>query len=140
MSVNVTMIAFASDAMAAWPQVSGWLDDALKKTGSLMTVEDLRRNVRSGNYRLWLINQSDRVVAAMVTEIVRGGNGCAVHVVSLGGQEMGDWLERANESLETYSRANECKYVVEMGRPGWSRVLERLGWTEGPRLMMKVTQ
>lgn len=138
--MTVRLIPFAADAMLAWPQVSGWLDDALKKTGSLLTVDDLRRNVRTGNYRLWLVDREDRVVAAMVTEIVRGGNGCAVYVVALGGTGMDDWLEDVVESLDAYSRANECKYVVEMGRPGWSRVLERLGWTEGPRLMMKVTR
>lgn len=134
------MVPFSSAAMASWPQVSGWLDDALKKTGSLLTIEDLRRHVRNGSYRLWLIYRNDRVVAAMVTEIVRGGNGCGVYVVALGGQGMDSWLEEVVESLDAYSRANECKYVVEMGRPGWSRVLERLGWIEGPRLMMKVTQ
>jgi hypothetical protein len=134
------MIPFAKDAMTAWPQVADWLDEALGKTDSLMSVEDLQRSVRNGVMRLWLIHRDDRVVAAFVTEIVRGSRGGAVHVVALGGDRMNDWIEEVVESLEAYSRANECKYVVEMGRPGWSRVLERLGWTAGPSLMMKVTR
>lgn len=138
--MSVTLVPFAKDAMAIWPQVSGWLDDALRKTHSLLTVEDLQRSVRIGTMRLWVVHRDDRVVAAFVTEIVRGGRGGAVNVMALGGVLMDNWLNDVVESLEAYSRANECKYVVEMGRPGWSRVLERLGWTEGPRLMMKVTQ
>lgn len=138
--MSVTLVPFAKDAMAIWPQVSGWLDDALRKTHSLLTVEDLQRNVRIGTMRLWVVHRDDRVVATFVTEIARGGRGGAVNVMALGGALMDNWLDDVVESLDAYARANDCVYVVEMGRSGWNRVLEKRGWVPGPSVMIKVTR
>lgn len=134
------MIPFAKDAMDLWPQVAGWLDGALAKTHSLLTVEDLQRNVRNGSMRLWAVSQNDSLVAAFVTEIVRGGRGGAVNVIALGGKGLVEWLDDVIESLDAYARANDCLYVVEMGRSGWNRALSRRGWVPGPNVMMKVTR
>lgn len=138
--MTVALIPFARDAMDLWPQVAGWLDEALAKTHSLMTVEDLQRNVRVGSMRLWVVSHHDRVVAAFVTEIVRGGRGGAVNVIALGGAGLVHWLDDVVESLDAYARANDCVYVVEMGRSGWNRALKKRGWVPGPNVMMKVTR
>lgn len=138
--MSVNLIPFARDAAALWPQVVDWLDDALTKTHSLMTTDDLLRGVRSGAHRLWLAHHNDRVVAAFVTEIVRGGRGGAVNVLALGGSGLDAWLDEVVESLDAYARANDCVYVVEMGRAGWNRVLAKRGWVSGPCVMMKVTR
>lgn len=138
--MSVSLIPFSKDAVELWPQVSGWLDEALTKTHSLMTTDDLLRNVRNGSYRLWVAHHNDRLVAAFVTEIVRGGRGGAVNVLALGGSGIDEWLDGVVESLDAYARANDCVYVVEMGRSGWNRVLAKRGWVSGPCVMMKVTR
>lgn len=133
-------VAHSHDTMLAWPLVSPWLERALDKTSSLMTVGDLLRGVRSGAIRLWLVHRSDRLVGAFATEIGRFSNGAAVNVLALGGIEMPDWIESFDEAVETYARENGCCLIVEMGRPGWKRVLSKLGWVDGPVVMMKVTR
>lgn len=132
------MIALSSDAMKVWPDVSGWLEAALEKTNSLLNSEDLRRAVRSGTMRLWLVQEKAVLLAAFVTEIVRGGRGGAVAIMALGGENMTRWIESFSRAMEDYAKANECRMVIEMGRAGWQRVLERLGWSDGPHVMVKV--
>ena len=134
-------IAYATstfDATHLWPQVCGWLEKALNKTGSILDANDLLRGVRSGGARLWSIHRDDRLVGVFVTEIARGGNGRAVNVRALGGVEMPEWSEDCDAAVQAYAEQNGCVMIVEMGRRGWTRVLDRLGWSAGPAVMMKV--
>lgn len=137
---RINFVAFAHDATFLWPHVVGWLDKALGKTGSIMSVDDLRRGVRNGAMRLWTIHRDDRLVGAFVTEIVRGGNGAALNVLALGGVDMPKWIEDFDAAVQAYAEANHCMMIVEMGRRGWTRVLDRLGWSAGPAVMVKVTR
>jgi hypothetical protein len=95
-------------------------------------------NVQFKKWRAWDILRSDSPCGAMVTEIVGGEKGRAVSVVALGGDGMKYWLPAVVRALEDYGRLNDCRYIFEMGRTGWTRTLASFGWVEGPATMLKV--
>jgi hypothetical protein len=104
---------------------------------SLMTPDDIDWNIASKKYRLWHVYDCGNPVGAFVTEIVYGGKGRAVNVVALGGDGMPNWIDAVSAALVDYAKMNQCRYVAEIGRTGWRRVLAKLGWVRGPIMMIK---
>lgn len=111
---------------------------ALGKTPTLITAGDIEDSLRRGGMRLWSIFDGDgATLASFVTEIVRGSGGAAVNVVAIGGADMSAWIGKITDELVAYAKRHGCKYIAEMGRPGWRKVLSEHGWVDGPAVMIK---
>lgn len=138
-SVEWFSVKRALGGVALRGQARDWITDALNKNPlCLLTLDDVDYNVQFKRWRAWDILRGDRPCGAMVTEIVGGSKGHAVNVVALGGEGMKHWLPAVTSALEEYGRLNDCKYVFEMGRAGWTRALSSFGWVEGPATMLRV--
>jgi len=139
------MIVFAHSpevALATW-QASAltrqWIAEGLEHEHALCSVEDIERGIARGGMRLWdVFDENDAHVASFLTEVVSGSKGKAVHLIALGGVRMESWLASVSKAVADYAREIGARYVVEMGRPGWKRVLAEHGWVEGPVVMLKV--
>jgi hypothetical protein len=121
-----------------WTRVHRWVDQALAHEHSLIDASDVFDRVIQKRMKLWGIYEYGSLSGAMVTQMESGSRGRALNVVALGGEGMDHWLESLLERLTQYARENECRYIFEMGRRGWLRVLDKHGWVDGPATMIKV--
>lgn len=76
------------------------------------------RDVLTGRCSLWVIVDSDKILAAAVTE----KNDNIFTIVALGGVDMDRWFHFLPE-IENHARNSGCNTVRILGRPGWRRVL-----------------
>lgn len=89
----------------------------------------------AGNMQLW-IAWSDRVEAAVVTEIVTSQTEKTCNVVACGGFTARRWVHLLND-IEDWARANGCTLARIVGREGWQRMFpdyERVGVVLDKRL------
>jgi hypothetical protein len=131
-----TVKAFKGDLVVLWPKIEPWLKAALDEFPALLTTDDFKEGIESTRFDLWLVRWNADPVAAAVTEIVHGAHSM-VNILAMGGVDMEYWVESFTNVMVAFARDLKCHYVVEMGRPGWKRVLKPLGWVEGPAAMMK---
>lgn len=69
--------------------------------------------------------------AAAVTEFITYPNGKALNVFAGGGDEnesLKEFLEVFEPSFRAWAKASDCRWVIGYGRPGWDRVMKRLGY------------
>jgi hypothetical protein len=121
-----------------WVDAHDWIDQALDHPCSLITARDVFHALLDGKMKLWGIYRFGILVGVFVTEIVSGSRGHGLNIVALGGKGMTDWIDDFDSCVTNLAKAYHCKFVAEMGREGWRRVLAPLGWIEAPSMMMKV--
>jgi hypothetical protein len=121
-----------------WSKVSHWIERALDSEYGLMTLGDVFNEIVRNNMVLWALHSHGQIVGCFVTKVEHGSKGRALNIIALGGEGMDDWIESFSHAVVRYGREHQCRYIFEMGRYGWVRVLERLGWTTGPATMLKV--
>jgi hypothetical protein len=49
-------------------------------------------------------------------------------LVTLGGDDMGEWIDELMALLAAYGREMGCKYAEQWGRKGWLKVSEKRGF------------
>lgn len=114
---------------AWWSRVTPLLAKAVDRTpkASLTSVlEDLLAE----QMHLWLIFEERHLLAAFVTEIREYPTGHKiVRVLLLGGEGHERWSHLLAE-VEAFARAEGCRGVELVGRPGWARVFPDYRETE----------
>jgi hypothetical protein len=124
--------------MDVWSQVFGWIDKATNNEWSLIGANDVFNDLLRHAMTLWTIRDHGNLVGAYVTKVECGSKGKALNIIALGGIGMADWIASFDRAVSIYAREHRCAYIFEMGRPGWRRVLDPLGWWRGPATMVKV--
>lgn len=94
-----------------------WLRPALGDTSEAELLEE----IVAGRAQLW-----PGETAVMVTQCVIEADGRALHVWLAGGELAG--VMALKPGVEAWGRAQGCNYVTIDGRPGWARLLRRLGY------------
>lgn len=116
---------------AAWARVAPWLDAALAHAGRTHTLEDVRALVDAGEARLWTGERS-----AVVTVVEE--DPCERRLlVWLAGGDLSELLDGLRPRIEAWARANGCRRMLVIGRPGWERALARDGYAPLARLIAK---
>lgn len=96
-----------------------WLRPALEETSEAELLDE----IAAGRAQLW-----PGETAVIVTQCVAETGGRALHVWLAGGDLAG--VMALKPGVEAWGRAQGCHYVTIDGRPGWSRVLRRLGYVQ----------
>ena len=111
------------DIMQQLMRCRRWIEDALEYSNETHTFIDICRGVLNGNFQFW---HGDNGCA--VTEITVYPTKKILHVFLAGGdmQQIFDF----EESAVTWGKAYGCSGMTIAGRKGWSRVLNKRGWTE----------
>lgn len=122
----------------SWTRVHDWIEQALGHEQALIGAVDVFNALINRRMTLWGIYDHDHLCAVFVTQIETGSKGRALNIIALGGTGMDDWIESFSAAVTRYARDHQCRFVFEMGRRGWLRVLDKLGWVDGPATMIKV--
>lgn len=107
-----------------WPHICGFLEKAANRSDGKYDLDSIYQKIMSKDMQLWVVMESNRILAAGVT---------AVHVYPLkkvccvsflGGEDMGLW-KHTIEKIEQVASEWGCDYVEVMGRKGWAKVLPK---------------
>lgn len=105
-----------------WPQVSGWVEAAIKR-GDLGKFSEVERDVLTGGALLWLV-LDPQICAAIVTQIVIVESGKCCVIVAAGGRGVIEASPLLSH-IEDYARREGCRKTRIMGRKGWVRALQQ---------------
>jgi len=92
------------------------------------TVEDFMREAESRLVQCHTIQVDGCIAAAFATFIENEKHTKSLHVWSVGGDQMREWLVQFLAYLEDVARMEGCSAVKFGGRLGWERLLERYGY------------
>lgn len=78
--------------------------------------------VKDGKAQMWVALRSDRLLAAFLTEIVRGPEVKFVGVFGMGGVQVNIWRDALREVLVPFAAAERCDCIRFAGRAAWGRI------------------
>lgn len=118
-----------------WPHVIRLIERALIKSGSDLSIEQIKAKIDNGNALLWIIwaqpsTQSGELMAAGTTELVTLNNGRKLCVIATGaGRDLKQW-DHLFADIERYAKGENCEAVRCYGRLGWARYLKDMGYEQ----------
>ena len=114
-----------------WPTVMPLLRPAVKRSGGRVTLATLANGLREKRYQLWVAHHSEMgIAAAFVTRVATYPNRRTLVVDFAGGTRMTEWVDLAQRTFREYALQAGLSGVELYGRPGWLRMLGRLGWQQ----------
>lgn len=128
-------------AREPFARVEKWLVSALENGGfTLYTIHDIWQAVTSAEHptaTLLMIYDDSVLKGAAVTRKSEYSLGDVYEIIALGGEDMASWFPDFHARLLAMAKRDGCKILLESGRDGWVRFLEKYGWREAPRIMIR---
>ncbi len=93
----------------------------------LISVKDLPPLVLSGRIQLWVANDKLGFFCTALTEIVQYPRAAVCRIFWLGGERADDCLFMF-EHLEHWAKEHEVRYMEAVGRFGWERLIDKIGY------------
>ncbi len=104
-----------------WPLVKPLLKSAIDKT-RLSRWQSIADDILCGKSLLWLCVDKGKILCAGATSLQITDSGLVCVITACGGTDLKRWVHLL-EKVEIYAKAEGCRCVRILGRPGWSRVL-----------------
>ncbi len=83
---------------------------------------DVLRAVLEERAKLWVAQEADEVVAAVVTQIVEHPRCRDCFIWLVGGGRLREWAQAGLDEVESYARHMKCDCVTGGLRRGWLRI------------------
>lgn len=113
------------DVPLIWGRCAELLEPALARFEHPISLSDLYWSLRGCQRQLWIAwsYDSDEIVAAVVTELVRYGESPSLvcRVPWIGGRQMASWVAEALDLLKRWARSHGCRFMEGSGRRGWKK-------------------
>lgn len=126
----------APEVESNWHFADAWVRAALQDRCSTDTAERLKELCLERSAQLWLIEDAEQVVGAIVTEIVETSNGLTCNFVTAAGSFRSDG-DMCLDVIEAWARTEGCVRLELTGRAGWQRCLKPHGWRQSAVVMEK---
>jgi hypothetical protein len=118
---NVITRVPSEDLLFIWDQTSPLLEKALDET---YTIKDILYGLANDNMQLFISWNNNKVESAVVTEIAQYPQAKILRYFLAGGNNLNNWLERIQETIEKFAKKNKCTHLEVAGRKGWVRKLK----------------
>jgi hypothetical protein len=116
---------------AEWERCRHYIEAALGNSPGFESIEDVERLLEDGTYMLWTGADS-----AVVARIVIYPNRKVFEIMH-GGGDKAELIHRLGPLMESFALRQGCDAMAVMGRKGWIREGEKIGWHLGYVCMMK---
>jgi len=114
-----------------WARCAPWIEAALAHAGHSHGLEDVQALVEANEAQLWA-----GPTAAMVT-ILEDEPRERRLLIWLAGGDLEELVERLRPAAERWAKAQGCRRVLVVGRPGWERALAPEGYAPLARIIAK---
>lgn len=122
----------SDSVLDVWHEVRDSINKGLKEGDGNFEEIDILNGCVSNQMTLWRHGAS-----ALVCQIISFPRKRVCHVLVLGGAEMRNWFPHI-DILEAWAKSIGCHRIEELGRRGWTRVLEGKGWEQVNYQMRKI--
>ena len=115
-----------------WPQIEGFIARARAKANGELLPIDVYERLLDGTMQLWIVADElgSQFLAIAVTEHSLYPRKHVLRVVLLAGTKMRVWQDVLDEALCAYGREMGATTLEAVGRRGFVRQLEPLGFKE----------
>lgn len=122
----MTAICVAPDRIGEiWPHVRAFVEAAFAECRGDDDAELVHDDLAAGRALLWIAwdDAGKRIVAASTTKLLDVKRGKVCLITSCGGRGVGSnrWVHLISD-IESYAKAEGCKYVRFEGRRGWQAI------------------
>lgn len=115
------MAVSVADVHRAWVDVLPFMQRIADSAPDL-TLPDLWRGLRSGDFELWMAGEADGAIeAAAITRLREWDGGVAAFVIGVASNDMRRWKQIIPEWRAALKARGARKIIIE-GRKGWQRV------------------
>ena len=116
-----------------WPLAEFMIKEGLQYDGNPMSVSEMKKRIKRGEYQLFLIVGSDdgdkyKVFGVFVTTVSTLPNFKQVEVLLLKGEKRELWQDEAADTIEDLAISEGCKKIAVHARPGWQQFLKGKEW------------
>ena len=135
MSREIGIVPTDEILVKVWPDV----DSVLGRHGLEWMEEndlgdqDVFKKILTSEWQLWLGTDEENLDGVMITRF----DGPELHILWLGGSGLEKHLLEGLEMIERFALHHEAREVVVGGRPGWERVLGKLGYARKGEWLVK---
>jgi len=113
----------SEDIGLVWDEVVPLIEKALLHAEGELIPEDIKQHLDEGDLRLWVALKGQKILAAMVTEIIEYPRKRIVRVITLAGKNMDMWYDFL-PMIEGYAVKNGCSSLEAWTRKGMTRKLK----------------
>lgn len=112
-----------------WPNVERFASMALEHAADQMSTGAILERIIDGKLILIVVtDETDSPVASMTLEIVDQPRGRICHCMTLGGEDLEQWVATYIEVWRAVALELECDYLTIKGRAGWEKYATRHGF------------
>ena len=111
-----------------WPHVQPLLMEGKKYWEEWATIESIYKGIAEGRMQLWLMNDDEEFMLAMLSEILESPVRKTLQITWLGGQDLGKAQELFLDYVELWASREGVSRVSLHGRKGLVRKLSPHGY------------
>jgi hypothetical protein len=116
-----------------WGLLKLLIIQGLKHSGDLLSEKDLKEEIKSGFFQLFIMFGSEdgvesKVYGVFVTRITDHAQKRQCEVVLLSGKHRELWEDQVTFTIEELAIANHCDRIAILARPGWKKLGDRHGY------------
>ena len=108
------------DLHIIWNEVEPLIKKALDDR---YTTDDILQGLIKNSFQLF-ISWNNKVESAVVTEVAQYPRKKILRYFLAGGNNLNNWLEPIQETIEKFAKHNNCNSIEVAGRKGWARKLK----------------
>tara|TARA_R110000851_G_scaffold152505_1_gene294209 strand:- start:16 stop:405 length:390 start_codon:yes stop_codon:yes gene_type:complete len=108
------------DLHIIWNEVEPLIKKALD---DCYTTDDILQGLANNSFQLF-ISWNNKVESAVVTEVAQYPQKKILRYFLAGGNNLNNWLEPIQETIEKFAKHNNCNSIEVAGRKGWARKLK----------------
>ncbi len=140
LSIRLSSSITADEMAPLWPDIVACLERYCRRFASYETISNIIKECTEGRRQLWLVSdETGRVVLTPVTEIVTidATGKRQLLLAEVGGERLRDCMPLLKEIEEWAAREHNVTESQLVGRKGWKRLLEPLGYAEAAVIWRK---
>ena len=131
----------SSKIKKVWNMCKDYIEMGNNKSKQEMNLEDIYEKLLTADMQLWVIyNEDKEIESVLTTEVVIYPRMKTCRIVTLGGQDLDDWVEQFLDILEKWAIDNDCIAMETACRKGFIKKLEKFGYEHTYTILTKELQ
>lgn len=112
-----------------WPKLEGFINGAVGHSHEELHLPTIKQTAEDGDVILLSVESEGKVYAAMTIEKITFSTGKRImHIMTVGGENMSEWLSDAIGVLDKIAKDHNCSEIYGIGRAGWVKTLSSHGY------------
>jgi hypothetical protein len=130
--MSIVISAINTDmAEVIWPTMRPFIEMAIGKSNGELDIEETYQKIMINELLPLAVMEKEtgKLLAVVTLERRTFESGKAVlNIMTAGGEEVDQWFEEVLDIAEKLAKEQGCEDVYIIGRPGWKRKLNHLGY------------